>query len=35
MASTLVTPEAKLWILDKKLWELATRFGVQFALPLH
>jgi predicted nucleic acid-binding protein len=35
LASTCVTPEATLWTLDKKLADLAGRFGVQFALPLH
>lgn len=33
LASTCVTPEAALWTLDKKLLDLAGRFGVQFALP--
>ena len=33
LASTCVTPEATLWTLDKKLLDLAGRFGVQFALP--
>ena len=33
LASTCVTPEATLWTLDKKLQDLAGRFGVQFALP--
>ena len=35
LASACVTPEATLWTLDKKLLDLATRFGVQFTLPLH
>ena len=35
LASTLLTPEAKLWTLDKRLLDLATRFGVQLAPPLH
>jgi hypothetical protein len=35
LASALLTPEATLWTLDKKLLDLATRFGVQFALPVH
>lgn len=35
LASSLLTLEARLWTLDKKLLNLATRFGTQFALPLH
>lgn len=35
LASACITPNATLWTLDKKLLELAERFGVQFALPLH
>ena len=35
LASTCITPDASFWTLDKKLLELAKRFGVQFALPLH
>ena len=35
LASTCVTPDAALWTLDKKLLDLAGRFGVQFTLPLH
>lgn len=35
LASTLLTPVATLWTLDKRLLDLATRFGVEFALPLH
>ena len=35
LASACITPDATLWTLDKKLLELAERFGVQFALPLH
>lgn len=35
LASTLLTPEATLWTLDKKLLYLAARFGVQFAQPVH
>lgn len=33
LASTLVTPSAQLWTLDKRLASLATRFGVCFAPP--
>ena len=35
LVSSLLTPEATLWTLDKKLFDLAARFGVEFALPLH
>lgn len=35
LASTLITPDAKLWTLDKRLAGLARRFGVEFAAPLH
>lgn len=31
LASTLLTPNAKLWTLDKRLGELAKRYGVAFA----
>ncbi len=33
LASTLVTPGAKLWTLDRRLAELAGRFGVAHELP--
>lgn len=33
LASTLITPNAQLWTLDKRLATLATRFGVCFAPP--
>ena len=35
LASTLITPSAQLWTLDKRLTSLATRFGVCFAPPMH
>lgn len=35
LASTLITPNAQLWTLDKRLTSLATRFGVCFAPPMH
>jgi len=35
LASTLVTPGAVLWTLDKRLESLAHRFGVAFTHPLH
>jgi predicted nucleic acid-binding protein len=31
LASACVTPEARLWTLDKNLTRLALKFGVQFA----
>ena len=33
IASTLVTPGARLWTLDRRLDELASRLGVAFANP--
>lgn len=35
LASTCITPETTLWTLDKKLGDLARRFEVEFAPPLH
>ncbi len=35
LASACITPDAALWTMDKKLLNLARRFSVQFALPLH
>lgn len=35
LASTLITPGAALWTLDKRLSSLASRFGVCFASPAH
>lgn len=35
LASTLITPGAALWTLDKLLGALAERFGVGFQPPLH
>ncbi len=35
LASTLITPGAALWTLDKRLASLASRFGVCFAPPVH
>jgi predicted nucleic acid-binding protein len=35
LASTLITPGATLWTLDKRLSSLASRFNVCFALPVH
>ena len=35
LASACITPDAALWTLDKKLLDLAKRFGVQFVPSLH
>lgn len=35
LASTLMTPGAKLWTLDKRLAELAERFGVAHHAAVH
>ncbi len=35
LASTLITPGALLWTLDKRLTGLAVRFGAAFILPVH
>lgn len=35
LASTLLTPGASLWTLDKRLAELAARFKVAHQAPLH
>jgi len=35
LASTLMTPSAKLWTLDKRLCNLAQRFGVLHLCALH
>lgn len=35
LASTLVTPGATLWTLDKRLAELASRYKVAHPAPLH
>jgi hypothetical protein len=35
LASVLVTADAQLWTLDKKLAALATRLGVCFRDPSH
>lgn len=35
LASTLITPGAALWTLDKRLAELADRFGVAHQPKLH
>lgn len=35
LASTLMTPGAQLWTLDKRLGTMAERFGVAFQAPVH
>jgi predicted nucleic acid-binding protein len=35
LTSTLITPGAKLWTLDKRLAGLAERFGVAYPVPAH
>ncbi len=35
LASTLITPSATLWSLDKRLADLAGRFGVAYQPSLH
>ena len=35
LASTLITPGAQLWTLDKRLTQLAERFGVAYRPTLH
>ena len=35
LASTLITPNAKLWTLDKRLASLAEQFGVAHRVAVH
>jgi predicted nucleic acid-binding protein len=35
LASTLITPNAKLWTLDKRLANLAEQFGVAHRVAVH
>jgi predicted nucleic acid-binding protein len=35
LASTLITPDTMLWTLDKRLADLAGRFGVAYRTTLH
>ncbi len=35
LASTLMTPEAELWTLDKRLSAIAQRFGVIYRPCVH
>ena len=35
LSAVLITPNAKLWTLDKRLADVARRFGVQYAPTMH
>ena len=35
LASTIITPNTQLWTVDKRLCDLARRFGVAYQLGLH
>lgn len=35
LASTLITPGARLWTLDKRLSAMAGRFGAAYLAPVH
>jgi predicted nucleic acid-binding protein len=35
LASTLITPQARLWTLDKRLNDLAHRFGIAYTPARH
>jgi len=35
LASTIITPNSKLWTLDKKLLSMSEKFGVEFSPNLH
>jgi predicted nucleic acid-binding protein len=35
LASTCMTPDTMIWTLDKRLLDLANRFGVQFVPSFH
>lgn len=35
LASTMITPEALLWTLDKRLYQLALRFDIAYQPPVH
>ena len=35
LASTLITPGTELWTLDKRLGELAVKFGIGYVPTLH
>lgn len=35
LVSTIITPEARLWTLDKRLLDMAGRFNVAYTPPTH
>jgi hypothetical protein len=35
LASACMTPQGALWTMDRRLSELANRYGVEFSLPMH
>jgi predicted nucleic acid-binding protein len=35
LASTIITPDSKLWTLDKKLVSMSEKFGVEFSPNFH
>jgi predicted nucleic acid-binding protein len=35
LASTLITPGARLWTLDRRLLDLAKRFGIDYQPSMH
>jgi len=35
LASTIITPNSKLWTLDKKLLSMSEKFGVEFSPNFH
>lgn len=35
LASTLITPGTQLWTLDKRLADMAERFGAAYQTPVH
>lgn len=35
LTSTLITPGARLWTLDKRLASMASRFGAAYQVPVH
>lgn len=35
LTSTLITPGAQLWTLDKRLADMAKRFGAAYQVPVH
>lgn len=35
LASTLITPGAQLWTLDKRLADMSGKFGAAYQVPMH